>query len=1514
MPDVGVLNLQIHDDSAKAAEGLGRLATALGRVRNAVGGGLRISGVANHIKALNQVLKDAIPEQSLANLERLANAIEKINSSGGIKMTGIRDAMRDVEAHNPAEAVQRQVTEAMDVGLKDVESTTQETDDLMESFIKIGEAALGSARSIESVTNEATQLSQSGVMDEIYKATHHDPEKTWIYNENGELEIYAEYLERIAELRERIANTPVEITDAEFLKDQNAYKNTKWDIVKEDLTHKYEQLGISQSALENARSFEEAKNWSDELFQSVKQTRQAVDDLLSSLNRPVKMNWASSIDQMLGINTQAKSAADSMSAFMQGMQGDSPIAAQVRELNPELQELCTEAINSGKGASELTGKMVDLDGELKKKKRDTEEVTTAFQGLKTGMSRLFGPIGNLLKQFARIAKYRMLRSVIKQITGGVSEGVENYYRYSQAIKGAFAPAMDTAATALQQMKNSIGAALAPLIQSLIPLLQTVVSWFVSLVNYANQFIALIRGQSTWSRATSQSAKAFDKVNKSAKGASAAVKDLLADWDELNIIQSETGGNGGGSGNTKKIQDYLGMFEEVNKFDNKVKALVDGIKDKFGDVLNLIKEIGIGILAWNVSKAFTGLLSTLTGFVASGIVLDLTFRITEIMSDQFLRTGDAGWLIGDALTTLIGGALTRRILSTVLGGGAARLAIPLTLAISAMANIKSILGNTDVSALSKENIVQTILAALKMGGAATLATHSFFGASWGGSAVAGLASFGMTLGVVFGLKALFQTSKEGLSSEVVKTDALAALGIGGGSAALAYRITRDASVAGMVGGGLLMGTLGVLLGAEAIIITGQKGKIDEQVYLADILSAIGIGTGTGMYLYGAGWVASSSAAATVGLSAGAGTLGLLFGVEAVMVAGKKGKIDGEVYALDALSALGVGVSATAAAAAAGFSAGVVALIGGGAAIATVGALLAVEMVIAEANRSEIKWGNYEATQEEIKAFVEAEIFDGAAPTVKLSLANAKITELGQSKEDLEKQMSEVLTELDVVSIGLKKGADSDIRNKVDKLIKTYNQTAKSYQDALQIAVTLVPVKDENGEDQSKNILKNSASGWAGLEQTMQRLSNELTSAFDIAYNKDLDEVTRNGAKASIEKISGMMTQIVDAITAGQAKAKVTMALNKEISNLTQGSMDKLVEEYGKQRDELIAELTKTSTDAAEGLLAQQYAYEKLAEYALKEAGGDVTNATYQEYISKAKQAAADYATIMNNVVENATEEADRVLQRSDGFKKIRETLLGKTFNSISLDPKDLLAAGGLQGVPEEMGKAFEEMLSQTDLTDAKNKMEEALILILYDAVGGSNWETYKKYIDAGIISFGDFFSKDLIDTMADAMGLPADGEIRDAWNSIINEILGIGQEEGEGTEGIQVDIPFHLNPIYDVPEGAGFDVETEGEVTTGKRPWTPGRNTNAEPSLGVDRTSGADTQVVVTMDGDQQEGNIRSGVQMGTGQLLSALQTIAQTVSDISKKKFSVNVTPSTMFGRMGSKSAEMLSAVTGEDE
>lgn len=1496
MPDVGVLNLQIHDDSAKAAEGLGRLATALGRVRNAVGGGMKLSGVANHIKALNQAMANAIPEQSLANLERLANAIEKINSSGGIKMTGIRDAMRDVEAHNPAEAVQRQVTEAMDVGLKGVESTTQETDDLLESFIKIGEAALGSARSIEAVTNEATQLSQSGVMDEIYKATHHDPEKTWIYNEKGELEIYAEYLARIAELRERIANTPVEITDAEFLKDQNAYKNTKWDIVKEDLTHKYEQLGISQSALENARSFEEAKNWSDELFQSVKQTRQAVDDLLSSLNRPVKMNWASSIDQMLGINTQAKSAADSMSAFMQGMQGDSPIAEQARELNPELQELCEEAINSGKGASELTGKMVDLDGELKKKKRDTEEVTTAFQGLKTGISRLFGPIGNLLKQFARIVRYRMIRAVIKQITEGVGEGVENYYRYSKAIKSAFAPAMDTAATALQQMKNSIGAALAPLIQSLIPLLQTVVSWFVSLVNYANQFLALIRGQATWSRATSQSAKAFDKVKKSAKGASAAVKDLLADWDELNIIQSETGGSGGGSGNTKTIKDYLGMFEEVNKFDNKIKKLVENIKKEFGDVASLAKEIGLAILAWNVGDAFAGLLGTLSSLVAAGAIIDMTFKISKMFTGTYLDTGEAGWLVGDLLATLIGGTLARTVLTNVLGGEAASIAIPLTFAVSAGASILALLEDTDVSALDTKSIGAAITAALE-GGTAAGYLGRLMGQTLGESLLGGSVTALLTFGVAIGLKAVADTVDTGeITDETIKADITSAGSIGVGLGLRAA--TSGGGLAGTLtaAGGSALLTFGVLLGLEGVATVLEDGKITEDTITSQVIASAFVGTGLTILTGGVG---EGLAGVLASLSGGSLiSFGVMIGLDGAAKVAVEGKITEETLTEQGFASaiVGGGLAILAAGAGAGL-AGILAA-GGGGALVSFGLLVALDAIIANNTPKRVMWGNSDLTDEQVSKWVNDQMF-----SVNVSAAVKKINLVINSAEDLKtdiaSEMETLTTDLEIIKLGLAT-EDTYASMKLSLfgedgnggVIGDLKKYAEAQKTVIKTSMTLLPVLGKNGENSKADtaeMLKAGITGWTEVEQYMSKIGSDLSKALTDGSKKGLkgfdDEL--------IAELTNKLTNVQRAITGAQLSSTATGNLMQNLTGLSQRNAKSILDEYAKFQKEL--------ESGYNSILTQEYeSYSSLeAFYRARGEKGDEEKADY-------------YKGLADNLLAQWGERLAAGLKSSEGPGKqaIQEALS----ELLRLTPDDIRKAGALnKGGVQQLLSVVETAIRNSDMQNSpevKNQFQRWLDEILKETLTSEDYSIVSEALTSGLLSYTDLFDQEAIDALLSTWqgeNNPYKLALQAAWDEMLEDALGGDKELPE----TQIVIP--VEPVMEL-EDAGLEYEVEADSLNGKRPWTPGRNTNAEPQMGVDRTSGVDTQVVVTMDGDQQEGNIKSGVQMGTGQLLSVLQTIAQTASAISQKRFVVNVTPSTMFGRAGAKSAEMLGAVTGEGE
>ena len=282
---------------------------------------------------------------------------------------------------------------------------------------------------------------------------------------------------------------------------------------------------------------------------------------------------------------------------------------------------------------------------------ESEEKTVS---LREAIGKLFSPLDKLGKKFMQIAKYRFLRAVLKQITDGFREGLENLYHYSQGVGTGFAPAMDSAAASLLQMKNAIGAAVAPALQALIPIMQTVVNYFIQGVNYLNQFLSLLKGQQTWTRAVPATTKAFKDVKNSAKGASAAMKDLLADWDELNIIQSESGGGRSGSG-ALAMSDYIKMFEEVNTFDKSVKDVVGFVRDNMEWLNAIVPVIGAGILAWNFSDAFKTAFVTLRQFLLGGVTLAIGVKFAY----------DGGFGAG-----LDGGFSWQSILESALGVGLA----------------------------------------------------------------------------------------------------------------------------------------------------------------------------------------------------------------------------------------------------------------------------------------------------------------------------------------------------------------------------------------------------------------------------------------------------------------------------------------------------------------------------------------------------------------------------------------------------------------------------------------------------------------------------------------------------------------------------------------------------------------------------------------------------------------------------------------------------------------------------
>lgn len=269
-------------------------------------------------------------------------------------------------------------------------------------------------------------------------------------------------------------------------------------------------------------------------------------------------------------------------------------------------------------------------------------IRDAFNGLHAAVGRIIAPITGLLHTFGRVATMRLFRYIIRQITTAFREGLEHVREYSKAINGLYAKDMAELDNKLLKVTNSLGAALAPAIQALLPTVHQFANYLIDAANAFNQFMALLNGHSSWTRAIDVVAEDFENTEKSANGAAKAAKNLLASWDELNIIQSKAANGGGGSGK-KDAYDYTKMFEEVYEFDSGVVRFFNFVEDHLNVVLGLLATIGLTLLGVNA-------------FATAAIVsIGLTFAFSEDILENGITEDNIGDLIRKNLIAAIAGA-------------------------------------------------------------------------------------------------------------------------------------------------------------------------------------------------------------------------------------------------------------------------------------------------------------------------------------------------------------------------------------------------------------------------------------------------------------------------------------------------------------------------------------------------------------------------------------------------------------------------------------------------------------------------------------------------------------------------------------------------------------------------------------------------------------------------------------------------------------------------------------------
>ena len=376
----------------------------------------------------------------------------------------------------------------------------------------------------------------------------------------------------------------------------------------------------------------------------------------------------------------------------------------------------------------------------------TTENHTALSKIKQGFGNMTKGATSFFSKVKRIATTMLIRAAIRGLIRDMKEGVNNLYEWSKLNNGEFAKSFDTLKAKGQQLKNSLGAAIAPVIQAAIPVLNALTNAAITAFNWVNQLIALLSGQNYWTKATDNVDAYTDSVNK----AGGAAKEWLAAFDELNVMTS--GGGGGGGGTSGITSD---MFENTYKFEGWLKDIAEFLKDNFESIKLIVGEIGVAILAWKLSQGFAETLpalSKLAGLIGVGAVIAIQLQASYLLTDKYLKTGQEGWLIASALTTAIGAAAAGTIAKKIFGGKIASATIGFALIANAVTDIVANVQNTDVKAFSKEGLLTSISAALKAGAGAGILLYGIGGmtgfpllaAAGGAAALTFLLSTGLKL--------------------------------------------------------------------------------------------------------------------------------------------------------------------------------------------------------------------------------------------------------------------------------------------------------------------------------------------------------------------------------------------------------------------------------------------------------------------------------------------------------------------------------------------------------------------------------------------------------------------------------------------------------------------------------------------------------------------------------------------------------------------------------------------------
>ena len=265
----------------------------------------------------------------------------------------------------------------------------------------------------------------------------------------------------------------------------------------------------------------------------------------------------------------------------------------------KLEAADTKILTSLKDQTAELEKAQTRAGELTKQITDASkgaDIKAAMEGAKSAIQ---GGVKSILKYGIGIRTLYVLFRKLKQYT---IEAVKAFAENDPETKKN----IDELKASLSALKGSWGAAFAPILNAVIPVLQTLIGWLTKAMNAVAAFFAIISGKGSFKKAVANTEKLSDNLASGA-GAAKDLKKQLMGIDTLNVMSdnSDTGGGGGGSNNP-----YEWVEEEVDT-SSFMGKLALSIKDVLFDWSDLTPE--------QIAEKCFAAIPTMIGVVAGGMV-------------------------------------------------------------------------------------------------------------------------------------------------------------------------------------------------------------------------------------------------------------------------------------------------------------------------------------------------------------------------------------------------------------------------------------------------------------------------------------------------------------------------------------------------------------------------------------------------------------------------------------------------------------------------------------------------------------------------------------------------------------------------------------------------------------------------------------------------------------------------------------------------------------------------------